>query len=104
MVVIESIHARQIFDSRGNPTVEVDLKTAKGKKHGNVDFYEDGNCQSRNHFLQFEKQDETNNTNWRHARQNPANIHIQLVAKCWSRLFRFANEKLEGLGTLATLH
>ena len=32
MVVIESIHARQIFDSRGNPTVEVDLKTAKGKK------------------------------------------------------------------------
>ena len=32
MVVIESIHARQIFDSRGNPTVEVDLKTAKGKE------------------------------------------------------------------------
>ncbi|VDM00466.1 unnamed protein product [Schistocephalus solidus] len=27
---ILSIHARQIFDSRGNPTVEVDLKTAKG--------------------------------------------------------------------------
>ncbi|VDN16539.1 unnamed protein product [Dibothriocephalus latus] len=27
---IQSIHARQIFDSRGNPTVEVDLKTAKG--------------------------------------------------------------------------
>ena len=24
------IHARQIFDSRGNPTVEVDLSTAKG--------------------------------------------------------------------------
>jgi enolase len=30
MVVIQSIHARQIFDSRGNPTVEVDLRTAKG--------------------------------------------------------------------------
>ncbi|XP_070561896.1 alpha-enolase-like [Ptychodera flava] len=27
---IESIHARRIFDSRGNPTVEVDLRTAKG--------------------------------------------------------------------------
>jgi enolase len=30
MVVIKKIHARQIFDSRGNPTVEVDLETAKG--------------------------------------------------------------------------
>ncbi|PIO26120.1 hypothetical protein AB205_0201320 [Aquarana catesbeiana] len=27
---IQKIHARQIFDSRGNPTVEVDLFTAKG--------------------------------------------------------------------------
>jgi len=27
---ITKIHARQIFDSRGNPTVEVDLTTAKG--------------------------------------------------------------------------
>lgn len=27
---IKSIHARQIFDSRGNPTVEVDLTTEKG--------------------------------------------------------------------------
>ena len=27
---ILSIHAREIFDSRGNPTVEVDLKTHKG--------------------------------------------------------------------------
>lgn len=27
---IIKIHARQIFDSRGNPTVEVDLTTAKG--------------------------------------------------------------------------
>ena len=27
---IKSIKARQIFDSRGNPTVEVDLTTAKG--------------------------------------------------------------------------
>nr|AVI57695.1 enolase A [Taenia crassiceps] len=27
---IQKIHARQIFDSRGNPTVEVDLTTAKG--------------------------------------------------------------------------
>ena len=29
---ISKIHARQIFDSRGNPTVEVDLTTEKGKK------------------------------------------------------------------------
>lgn len=29
-MAITSIHARQIFDSRGNPTVEVDVKTAKG--------------------------------------------------------------------------
>ena len=27
---VSKIHARQIFDSRGNPTVEVDLHTAKG--------------------------------------------------------------------------
>ena len=27
---ITKIHARSIFDSRGNPTVEVDLHTAKG--------------------------------------------------------------------------
>ncbi|GCC41428.1 hypothetical protein chiPu_0025097, partial [Chiloscyllium punctatum] len=27
---IEKIHAREILDSRGNPTVEVDLYTAKG--------------------------------------------------------------------------
>ena len=30
MSSIVSIHARQIFDSRGNPTVEVDLTTNKG--------------------------------------------------------------------------
>ena len=29
--MIKKIHARQIFDSRGNPTVEVDLHTDKGK-------------------------------------------------------------------------
>nr|VZH91289.1 unnamed protein product [Spirometra erinaceieuropaei] len=29
-MAINSIHARQIFDSRGNPTVEVDLVTEKG--------------------------------------------------------------------------
>jgi len=29
-MAIRSVHARQIFDSRGNPTVEVDLKTDKG--------------------------------------------------------------------------
>lgn len=28
---ILKIHAREIFDSRGNPTVEVDLYTAKGE-------------------------------------------------------------------------
>ena len=27
MSYIESVHARQIFDSRGNPTVEVDVVT-----------------------------------------------------------------------------
>jgi len=27
---VSKIHARQIFDSRGNPTVEVDLVTPKG--------------------------------------------------------------------------
>ena len=30
MVVINAIKARQIFDSRGNPTVEVDLTTDLG--------------------------------------------------------------------------
>lgn len=28
--MIKGVHARQIFDSRGNPTVEVDLQTDKG--------------------------------------------------------------------------
>ena len=31
-MVILKLHARQIFDSRGNPTVEVDLTTEKGWK------------------------------------------------------------------------
>lgn len=30
-MTIKSIKARQIFDSRGNPTVEVDLETEHGK-------------------------------------------------------------------------
>ena len=30
---IEKIWAREILDSRGNPTVEVDLHTAKGNGH-----------------------------------------------------------------------
>ena len=30
MSIIISIHARQIFDSRGNPTVEVDVITENG--------------------------------------------------------------------------
>ena len=30
MSKIKKIHARQIFDSRGNPTVEVDVITEKG--------------------------------------------------------------------------
>lgn len=34
-MVFKKLHARQIFDSRGNPTVEVDLVTDKGKS----DFY-----------------------------------------------------------------
>jgi enolase len=27
---VTKVHARQIFDSRGNPTVEVEISTAKG--------------------------------------------------------------------------
>src|SRR5690554_6983470 len=30
MTLIQSIHARQILDSRGNPTVEVDVSTENG--------------------------------------------------------------------------
>merc|ERR1712087_935029 len=30
MTVIKKVHARSIYDSRGNPTVEVDLTTEKG--------------------------------------------------------------------------
>ena len=30
MSVIEQVHARQILDSRGNPTVEVDVRLASG--------------------------------------------------------------------------
>ena len=30
MSLIESIHARQILDSRGNPTIEVDVFTENG--------------------------------------------------------------------------
>ncbi|MDM5144680.1 Enolase [Lactococcus lactis] len=29
-VTIENIHAREIFDSRGNPTVEVDVRLTDG--------------------------------------------------------------------------
>ena len=29
---VSKISAREIFDSRGNPTVEVDITTSKGKK------------------------------------------------------------------------
>ena len=31
MRTIEAIHARQVLDSRGNPTVEVDVVTTKGE-------------------------------------------------------------------------
>ncbi len=30
-MAITKVHARQIFDSRGNPTVEVEVTTANGK-------------------------------------------------------------------------
>lgn len=30
MPIIESVHARQIIDSRGNPTVEVEVTTESG--------------------------------------------------------------------------
>lgn len=30
MSTVTNVHARQIFDSRGNPTVEVEVTTAKG--------------------------------------------------------------------------
>ena len=33
---ILNIHARQVFDSRGNPTVEVDVTTDKGLFRGAV--------------------------------------------------------------------
>lgn len=36
---ITKIHARQIFDSRGNPTVEVDLVTEKGNYKSEGEFY-----------------------------------------------------------------
>lgn len=29
---VTKVHARMIYDSRGNPTVEVDLSTDKGKQ------------------------------------------------------------------------
>jgi enolase len=29
-MAVQKVHARQIFDSRGNPTVEVDIHTEKG--------------------------------------------------------------------------
>jgi len=31
MANITKVHAREIFDSRGNPTVEVEVTTSKGK-------------------------------------------------------------------------
>ena len=39
---LKSIQARQIFDSRGNPTVEVDLLTDKGKNKIRVEFSLEG--------------------------------------------------------------
>jgi enolase len=30
MSTVTNVHARQIFDSRGNPTVEVEVTTSKG--------------------------------------------------------------------------
>lgn len=36
---IVKIHAREIFDSRGNPTVEVDLHTDKGRNQYNIIKY-----------------------------------------------------------------
>lgn len=36
MTGVTRIHAREIIDSRGNPTVEVDLTTSKGM----VGFFE----------------------------------------------------------------
>lgn len=38
---ITKIHARQIFDSRGNPTVEVDLYTDRG-------MYDQADCMNWN--------------------------------------------------------
>lgn len=43
---ITKIHARQIYDSRGNPTVEVDLFTEKGKR-ALYKFYQNLKNQSR---------------------------------------------------------
>ena len=32
MPVIENVHAREVLDSRGNPTVEVEVETESGTK------------------------------------------------------------------------
>ena len=35
-MTIKAVKARQIFDSRGNPTVEVDVTTEKGKAQNKI--------------------------------------------------------------------
>ena len=44
---ISRIHARQIFDSRGNPTVEVDLVTDKGYSKIIYLFYSESNMRRK---------------------------------------------------------
>ena len=39
---VTKVHARQIFDSRGNPTIEVEVLTGDGKKrkkHKRIIFF-----------------------------------------------------------------
>ena len=43
MTLIQSIHARQILDSRGNPTVEVDVITENGAFGRAARIYDEDN-------------------------------------------------------------
>ena len=58
---ILGVHAREIFDSRGNPTVEVDLKTSKGKQ---VFSYKYQHFHTSNHKLFFSQLQKKENDNF----------------------------------------
>ena len=52
--LVESVKARQIFDSRGNPTVEVDIRTDKGI-HKSVTLYPCPSVLERNSTMFYSK-------------------------------------------------